>query len=485
MGFADLRPGQEEAIESLLDGRDTLVVKPTGSGKSAIYQIAGLLIPGSTVVVSPLIALQKDQMASIRERDLAEVAVVNSMQKAADTREAFEKLAEGELEYLFLAPEQLHKEETLAKLKAANVSLFVVDEAHCVSEWGHDFRPDYLNLGRVIEELGHPVVLAMTATASAEVREEIVERLKLRDAKVLVHGLDRPNISFRVDHFRDEQDKFDAVIHRVQWAEKPGIVYAATRKNAEALMGALAEEGVNAAFYHAGLAAKERNRVQEEFMAGETDVIVATNAFGMGIDKENVRFVYHSDISDSLDSYYQEAGRAGRDGEPAEAILFYRHQDLNLRKFQNGAPPLRPEVVEQVADAIQEEGGLVTTETIAEKTSLPERKVVSVIHRLEDVGAVERLATGEVEFATDEPMDSLTQAATEEEERYRERKALRLKQMQEYAEISTCRRVYLLQYFGEEMDRACGNCDVCLQGAPQDTADAVEVEGGTRREVSA
>ena len=485
MGFTELRPGQEEAIQSLLDGRDTLVVKPTGSGKSAIYQIAGLLIPGSTVIVSPLIALQKDQMESIRERDLAEVAVVNSAQKVGDTREAFEKLEEGELEYLFLAPEQLHKEETLARLKAANVSLFVVDEAHCVSEWGHDFRPDYLNLGRVIEELGHPVVLAMTATASAEVREEIVERLKLRDPKILIHGLDRPNISLRVDHFRDEQEKFDAVVHRVQFAEKPGIVYAATRKNAEAVMSALIEEGVNAAFYHAGLTAKQRNHVQEEFMAGNTDVIVATNAFGMGIDKENVRFVYHSDISDSLDSYYQEAGRAGRDGEPAEAVLFYRHQDLNLRKFQNGAPPLRPEHVEKVADAILEEGGLVNTEAIAEKTDLPERKVVNVVHRLEDIGAVERLATGEVEFKADESMENITRAATEEEERYRERKASRLKRMQEYAEISTCRRVYLLQYFGEEMDRACGNCDMCSQGVPQTTYDVVEVEGGTRREVSA
>jgi ATP-dependent DNA helicase RecQ len=208
LGFETLRPGQEEAIASLLQGRDTLVVQPTGSGKSAVYQIAGLMIEGSTVVVSPLIALQKDQVDSIQYED---AAVVNSMLKATERRDTLERIEQGEVEYIFLAPEQLKKAETMDRLKAASVSLFVVDEAHCISQWGHDFRPDYLEIGTAIEELGHPPVLGMTATASDEVRQEIIERLGMKRPKVLVRGFDRPNISLRVDHFSAEEEKREAL----------------------------------------------------------------------------------------------------------------------------------------------------------------------------------------------------------------------------------------------------------------------------------
>ncbi|MDQ6760852.1 MAG: DEAD/DEAH box helicase, partial [Acidobacteriota bacterium] len=225
-GFESLRTGQEEAISAVLDGQDTLVVQPTGSGKSAIYQIAGLLIEGSTVVISPLIALQKDQVDSINCQDAGQAVLVNSTQRLAESRESLGKIEEGSVEYIFLAPEQLRKPDIIESLQSANVSLFVVDEAHCVSEWGHDFRPDYLQLGAVIEQLGHPVVLAMTATASAEVREEIAQRLGMRDLKVFVHGFDRPNIHLRVDHYQTEKEKMEALVHRIGWAEKPGIVYA-------------------------------------------------------------------------------------------------------------------------------------------------------------------------------------------------------------------------------------------------------------------
>ena len=458
------------------------MVQPTGSGKSAIYQIAGSMIEGTTLIVSPLIALQKDQVDSIQQKELAEAAVVNSAQKLKDTREAFEKLREGELGFLFMAPEQLRKPETLEKLKGAEISLFVVDEAHCISEWGHDFRPEYLHLGPVIEELGHPVVLAMTATASEDVRLEIVKRLGMRDPKIFVHGFDRPNITLRVDHYKEEQDKFDDLVHRVRWAEKPGIVYVSTRKNAEALMSALEAEGVNSVFYHAGLKPKDRAAIQERFMNGEADVIVATNAFGMGVDKENVRFVYHFDISDSLDSYYQEVGRAGRDGKPAEAVLFYRHQNLNLRKFQNGAGKLDLSNVERVAEVIKKEEGPVVTDDIVEQTNLSERKVVAAIHRLEDVGAVETMATGGVEVLPDVDLTEAAISALQEEDKYRDLKRLRLEQMQEYAETSTCRRRHILRYFGEEREGSCGNCDVCVGTVPQ-VGEASPL--GTRREVTA
>ena len=265
-GFDNLRPGQKEAIRALLDKHDTLVVMPTGSGKSAIYQIAGLMRKGAVLVISPLIALQKDQVDSINSQSAeVDAVLINSTRRITQNREAFEKIDDGSGKYIFLAPEQLRKPETIEALEAANISLFVIDEAHCISEWGHDFRPDYLQLGPVIERLGHPVVLAMTATASPHVRTEIVQRLGLRRPKIFVHGFDRPNIYLRVDRFQTEREKLEALVHRVRWAAKPGIIYVATRKTAEEIMRLLADEGVNALFYHGGLKASERHQMQGRF----------------------------------------------------------------------------------------------------------------------------------------------------------------------------------------------------------------------------
>src|SRR5688500_6396443 len=287
-GYADLRPGQEEVIQLILEGRDTLSVMPTGSGKSAIYQIAELLIGGPTVVVSPLIALQKEQMEVIRERGWPGAAVVNSTLRVGERRGAFEEFGAGELEYLFLAPEQFNNEETLARVTANKPSLFVVDEAHCVSEWGHDFRPDYARLGKVIEKLGRPTILALTATASPRVREDIVARLGMTDPKTVVWGFDRPNIWLGVEQCPDEQTKHRLLLQRVQDAPKPGIVYVATQNAAEEVCRDLREQvNVNAVFYHGGMKKDERNRAQDAFMADTADVVVATNAFGMGVDKPN------------------------------------------------------------------------------------------------------------------------------------------------------------------------------------------------------
>jgi ATP-dependent DNA helicase RecQ len=332
-GYDELRPGQEEAVRALVDGRDTLVVMPTGSGKSAIYQIGALLLEGPTVVVSPLIALQRDQVAAIEGADAPPAAELNSTLSDAAREETLDALDERELEFVFLAPEQLASDETTERLRRARPSLFVVDEAHCISEWGHDFRPDYLRLGETIAELDHPRVLALTATAAPPVRREIVERLGLSDPAVIVHGFDRPNIRLSVETFHDDGAKIDALRERVADAPKPGIVYTATRARAEEIATRLSEGGVSAAPYHAGLAAGARAAVQEAFMRGDLEVVVATIAFGMGIDKADVRFVFHAEISDSVDSYYQEIGRAGRDGEPAEAVLFFRAEDVGLRRF--------------------------------------------------------------------------------------------------------------------------------------------------------
>ncbi len=437
--FDRLRPGQQDAVRAVVDGHDTLVVQPTGSGKSAIYQIAGHLLNGPTVVVSPLIALQKDQVESINEQPHeAEAAQVNSAQPARENRAAFDKLREGDLEYLFLAPEQLAREETREKLRAHPPSLFVVDEAHCISEWGHDFRPDYLQLGEVIEALGHPVTLAMTATATEQVRQEIIARLHMREPRVFVHAFDRPNISLRVDHFTSESEKQSALVRRVGFAEKPGIVYTATRKTAELIAGALTEQGIEASIYHAGLKAKDRHGIQDRFMESDDLVIIATNAFGMGVDKNNVRFVFHHDIADSLDSYYQEIGRAGRDGEPAEAVLFYRHENTALRRFQAGTGKLDRDLCERVAAKVR---AGEAEDAIATDLGVSVRKLSTIRKRL------------------GESLD--VDAALAEHAEYSISQRQRLDDIVRYAETRACRRQTLLSYFGDEFEGPCGNCDNC------------------------
>jgi ATP-dependent DNA helicase RecQ len=335
-GFQSLRPGQEQAVQRVLDGRDTLAVMSTGYGKSAIYQIAALLIPGPTVVVSPLIALQRDQVEELERQGAGGAAAVSSQVRESERREALEELAENGLEFLFLAPEQLANTEVLADVAAAAPSLFVVDEAHCISEWGHDFRPDYLRLGAVADAIGRPPILALTATASPPVREEIVARLGMREPELIVRGFDRPNIWLGVERFHDARAKRQALLARVAAEPKPGIVYAATRRLAEELAAELNGAGVSALAYHGGMRRDDRSAAQEAFMDDRVDVVVATTAFGMGVDKPNVRFVFHSEPSDSVDSYYQEIGRGGRDGEPARAVLFHRAEDLGLRRFFAG-----------------------------------------------------------------------------------------------------------------------------------------------------
>ncbi len=465
-GYKDLRPGQEAAIKSVLEGRDTLAVMPTGSGKSAIYQISGIQIAGPTVIVSPMIALQRDQVESIKEQDVAEAALLNSTLKASEQRETFESLKEGGLEFLFLAPEQFNRDEVLESVKNAKPSLFVIDEAHCISEWGHDFRPDYLKLGAIIENLGHPIVLALTATAAPPVREEIMERLGMRDPQVVVQGFDRPNIWLEVERYDEELPKKNALLERVEQAEKPGIVYASTRKRAEELAEALCERGIEAAAYHAGMKTAEREQVQSDFMADSIEVIVATTAFGMGIDKANVRFVYHYDISDSIDAYYQEIGRAGRDGKEAEAILFYRPEDMGIRRFFASSGQVEVDQVERVAHLVNLHDGPVDVQELREESGLSQSKLMTALHRLEDAGAIETLPDGEI-VPTHEADTDLTQALQEvarSQEQHENFSKSRLEMMRGYAEMWGCRREYLLNYFGEGYDPPCDFCDNCEEG---------------------
>jgi ATP-dependent DNA helicase RecQ len=469
--ISKLRPGQLGAIEAVVGGRDTLAVMSTGYGKSAIYQLAGELIEGPTIVVSPLIALQRDQVEAMEEATVGEAAELNSTVSESRRAELMESLREGEREFVLLAPEQLAKEEVLEELREARPSLLVVDEAHCISEWGHDFRPDYLRLGAFADRLGHPTLLALTATASPPVRREIVERLGMEEPEVIVRGFDRPNLHLAVRRFSEEHGKERALVEAVGEAEKPGIVYIATRRASEELAEALREAGVAAEAYHAGLGSKRRGELQDAFMNDEIEAIVATTAFGMGIDKPNVRFVFHAGLSDSVDSYYQEVGRAGRDGEPAAACVFYRPEDQGIRRFLGAGGGVDAEQLEEVARTVAE-AGEADPGDLADDVDLSRSKVLEAVSRLEEVGFLEVSEEGDVVQRDDAPpLEEAIEEGAEASQEREEFEKSRLEMMRSYAEHAGCRRDFVLSYFGEEHQAPCGNCGNCDAGLVEPEAD--------------
>jgi ATP-dependent DNA helicase RecQ len=455
---------------------------PTGSGKSAIYQLATALGGGPAVVVSPLLALQRDQVEAIEDSGVGEAAALNSTLSRGAREELLEEVEDKTLEFVFLAPEQLANDETVERIRDAHPKLVVVDEAHCISEWGHDFRPEYLRLGAAIEALGRPTTLALTATAAPPVREEIVERLGMREPALVVRGFDRPNIHLAVHPFHDDEQKLRALVEDIEISEKPTLVYTATRKRTEALAERLEDAGVDALPYHAGLAAAERDATQEAFMSDQTETVVATIAFGMGVDKPNIRAVVHAEISDSVDSYYQEVGRAGRDGAPARAVLYYRPEDVGLRRFFAGAGHLEVDEVLEVVEAVEAAPGPVDPRDLRDETGLSETKITAAIGRLEEVGAVAVLPDGTVARAEESAVDA-RRAAIEAAEAQQHRKdydRTRVEMMRGYAETKHCRRAYLLSYFGEPFEPPCGNCDNCDAGHGVPEAGAEPFAVGTR-----
>ncbi|PIM68015.1 recombinase RecQ [Streptomyces sp. JV178] len=460
-GWSDLAAEQTEAMEALLDGRDVLVVMPTGSGKSAIYQVPTVLLGGPAVVVSPLIALQRDQVAGLRDSAAPDAVAVNSAQPRSATDRSWRAIRDGEAEYLFLSPEQLTKEGVVEQLRDMGPSLFVVDEAHCVSAWGHDFRPDYLNLGEAAERLGRPPVLALTATAAAPVRADIVEHLHMPEAHVVATGTDRPAIHLAVRTFTDNPVKRQTVARWTAQACAPGILYTATRKDAETYAERLRQDGVDAEAYHAGMKAADRRRIHDGFMAGAPAVVVATSAFGMGIDKADVRFVAHASVPESLDSYYQEIGRAGRDGEPARAVLFYRPEDLGLQKFLT-ARALDADALRRIMTTLLGQDAPLSRSRTAQLCGLSRRKTSDLLNLLEEAGAVTVEGGRRAVRALPGRMaDEATVEAARVFERRRRVDRSRIEMMRGYAETPTCRRQYLLGYFGEQLDAPCGRCDVC------------------------
>ncbi len=339
-GLPAFRPGQREIIEAVLAGRPTIAVLPTGAGKSLCYQLPAVALGGLGIVVSPLISLMKDQVDALAARNIP-ATFINSTIDPAEREARLFAAVRGEVRLLYVAPERFRVPGFVAELKRARVQLLAVDEAHCIAEWGHDFRPDYARLGEVIAQLAPPRLVALTATATPDVRAQICAQLSMRDPAVFVRGFDRPNLHFTVAQCAGDADKLPRCLKLLgePAAEgRPALIYAATRKKAEKVAEALRLHRVSARAYHAGLEDADRSRVQEQFMAGTIQVVVATNAFGMGVDKRDVRLVIHHDLPGSAEAYYQEAGRAGRDGLPARCVLLFNHADVRLREFLIASP---------------------------------------------------------------------------------------------------------------------------------------------------
>ncbi len=398
--FSGFRKWQEEIIDALLRRRDVVVVMPTGSGKSLCYQLPALLLDGVTLVISPLIALMKDQVDGLVQ-DQIPATFINSVLTPSEQGQRLREIQQGRYKLVYIAPERFRNPGFMEGIQSCCVSLFAVDEAHCVSEWGHDFRPDYLRLKGVVEKLSHPPVAALTATATPDVRRDIITQLGLRQPVTFVAGFDRPNLRFQVKKVEGEGDKIDAIFTLLKKETQRGIIYAATRKNVETLTSALRSQGYKAGGYHAGMEMESRKSVQDRFMEGTLPVVVATNAFGMGIDKADLRFVVHYDIPGSLEAYYQEVGRAGRDGKPATCLLLFNYADIFTQEFFiDGSYPPRDmiERTYQVLCGIGSDEIEMTQKALAERlgrSKANEMAVSSCLKILEKTGCIERGSEGE------------------------------------------------------------------------------------------
>jgi ATP-dependent DNA helicase RecQ len=467
-GWSSLRPGQFKPMRAVLRRRDALVVLPTGAGKSAIYQIPAVLLPGPTVVISPLLALQQDQIAALNELgDPKTRAVrVSSAETPKQQREAIQEVREGRAEFLFITPEQLGNPERLAEVRELKPGLVAIDEAHCISIWGNDFRPDFLSLGHLIKGIGRPPVLALTATASPPVRDDIIARLQLEKPEIHVSGLDRQNLFVEVAYCPDEAYRWRKLTALLDGAGRPGIIYVATRRAAEELAERLNGAGYSAGFYHGGMNAGDREQAHEDFSADKVDIMVATSAFGMGIDKANIRWVAHVALPDSPDSYFQEIGRAGRDGEPSQVVLLWRAEDEALQRFFNGGGPDLVEIRE-LAAALRE--GPATKAALKEKTGLGPRKLGQLLGLLEVVGAAIAGGGNKWTVPVFAPLPAAAaEAACAEYERQQVVQRSRNDMMRAFAETRACRTQTLLAYFGEDMEERCGHCDNCADGVAKE-----------------
>lgn len=466
-GIKRFRPGQREVLEAVFAGRNVLALMPTGAGKSLCYQLPALFLPFPVIVVSPLIALMRDQQQKAEDAEIA-VEQISSAQTTTEAHETIDAIQEGIPQLIYVTPERLENTEFIATLAERGVSLLAVDEAHCISQWGHDFRPAYMNLRFARELLGDPPVIALTATATDAIIQDILKNLNAEDAVIVNTGTERENLILSVEHAANNDSKRAHLLAMLKKEKGTGIVYTASVRSADELQQFLRQNGIAAERYHARLAKRERRRVQNEFMRplaeGESEprVLVATKAFGLGIDKPDIRFVYHYEFPDSLETYYQEAGRAGRDGELARAVLFYRLEDKRIQRFFlcNRYPSI--EDCQHVLKVMDPVGSVLE---IAERAGMSHRRAQIILHLFRETGIAHRRKGGKyAKRAADVSREELARAHATFEEQIK-LDLDRLDGMVTYAQSEICRKQNLRNYFGEPEGDPCGKCDNCLRAA--------------------